>query len=127
MFPVPGTKCLLLSNDWYFGIAANTQNADLAKAFMKWAYLDPKYAIAADQAPPIKNQKLSQEFINELLSSGLPTVEFAANSDDYMTILNKSQIDFNSLIQDYLLAKNPDDVVEKYNKMWAGARKALGK
>lgn len=127
MFPVPGTKSLYISSDWYYAIAANTKNMDLAKAFMKWGFLDPKIMNAIGVASAIKGQKISDPCTAELMSYGLPVIEAVGLSDNYNTIKNKAQLDFIKMAQDYIVAKNPDEVVAKYNNAWANAKKAVAK
>jgi raffinose/stachyose/melibiose transport system substrate-binding protein len=128
MFPLPGLKTLQINYDIFLGVAANTKNPDLAKAFLKYMFDDGKFAAVVGAVSPMKGVKAgAAPFVEELLSSGLPVVEQVPATDDFNAILNKAQISWTNMIQEYLLAKDPNTVVAKYNTMWADAKKALGK
>lgn len=126
MFPWPGSQGAYCSADWYFAIAKTTENPELAKAYFKFMWEDGKYANAIGQVAPVVGAKSDIPAVDELLSYS-PPVQVGAMSEDVGTILNKAQISFPTVLQEYLVSKTPDEVIKKYNNKWAEAKKALGK
>ena len=128
MFTFPGVKVVRLGDTGgFWGIAKNSKNPVVAKAFLKWMWVEGKYYDVAGFGSPLKKGESSFGFVTELLSAGIPTVENVANSAEYTEILAKSEISDPSIIQEYILSKNPEEVVKKYNDIWANARKAVAK
>jgi raffinose/stachyose/melibiose transport system substrate-binding protein len=127
MFPVPGAKAIEFSKDKSFGIAAGSNNIELAKAFLKYCWEAGRYSIAVGDLSPLKSIRPNLPTLNELLSYGLPVVEAIPQNDNYNAILNTARFGWGNVLQEYLLAANPDDVVKKYNGKWAETRAALDK
>lgn len=126
MFPWVGAPGSYVGADWFFAIAKNTKNPDLAKAYFKYMWENGGYANAVGAVAPVLGIKSAIPAVDELLSYGMP-VQTPTASDDLNAIMNKSQIAIHSVLQEYLLSKTPDDVIKKNNKKWSDAKKALGK
>ncbi len=124
MFPFPDTKYILLGGDWQYGIAKTSKNIDTAKAFLKFAFEKGRLQEKVGALSPIVGTKYSLDCVNELMSSGLPTVMAIRDFYD-SAVYNKMAVNINDIAQEYMLSKTPDDVVKKYNQKWAEARKAL--
>jgi raffinose/stachyose/melibiose transport system substrate-binding protein len=127
MFPIPGAKALVGSADVMYGVTKNSKSPEVAKAFLQFMWQDGYMPKKVGMIPPNKDYKPDQPFVQELFSSNLPVVEWESNSQDYQDLISKSQIDGNKFLQEYTLSKNPQEVVDKYNKKWADTRKLLGK
>lgn len=126
MFPFPGVKAVLAANDLFFAVSADSKNLETAKAFLKFAWEDSRYQNAIDATTPIKGATIKNASINEILTYNVPVVNSVPYFDDYISILTKGQLDYNKILQEYLLSKDPDSIVAKYNKVWAETKKGLG-
>ncbi|WP_438445107.1 ABC transporter substrate-binding protein [Gorillibacterium sp. sgz5001074] len=127
MFPIPGAKALVGSADVLYGVTKNSKYPEAAKAFMKFMWDRGNMAKKVGMIPPNKDYVPDEPFVKELMSSNLPIVEWEATSPAYQDLVSKSQIDVNKVFQEYVISKNPQEIIEKYNKKWADAKKALGK
>ncbi len=124
-FPYPDNKGIKLSSDWKFGISKDSKSMDAAKEFFKFLFLEGNYAKSLGVVSSLKNVKVEDPFVNELLSYGVPVVEDNANSEKYTAINNKAQFQLYDVAQEYILSKNTDETVKKFNNKWAEARKAV--
>ena len=122
MFPFPGTKAIGASGGWMYGISKNSKSIDAAKAFVKWMWEDGHYFKATGAVSPLKSTKIENSITNELLSYNLPLVPRGPVDPTTTDIFNKSALDLNSVLQEYMISKNPEDVVKKTNEKWAKAR-----
>lgn len=127
MFPFPGVKGIALNPGWKLAVASNSKNMDTAKEFFKFMFTDNIYNNAVGELPSLIGVKTDSPWVEELLSYGVPVIEAVPDDPDYLSIVNKAQIDYRTVLQDYMTNKNPDDVVKKYNAKWADTKKALGK
>ncbi|HBF39533.1 MAG TPA: hypothetical protein DDW50_19715 [Firmicutes bacterium] len=84
-----------------------------------------RYANAIGMVPPQKGIFYPQAFVNELLSRKLPIVNQDPNEDAWNKVYVKAQIYLPNIAQEYILAKDPNAVVKKYNEKWAKAAKAV--
>ncbi|MCX7748576.1 MAG: extracellular solute-binding protein [Clostridia bacterium] len=127
IFPVPGAKAIVFSKDKSFGIAAGSNNVELAKAFLKYCWEEGRYSNAVGDLSPLKSVKPKLQTLKELISYGLPVVDSIPQNDDYNTIINSARFNWGNVLQEYLLANNPDEVVKKYNRKWKEAKASHGK
>ncbi|UJF31761.1 ABC transporter substrate-binding protein [Paenibacillus hexagrammi] len=127
MFPVPGAKALVGSADIMYGVTKNSKHPDVAKAFVKFMWDNGNMPKRVGMIPANKDYQADQPFLKELFAYNLPIVEWEALTPEYQELINKAQIDTKKAAQEYVLSKNPQEVVDKYNKMWNDARTALGK
>ncbi len=126
MFPWVGAPGAYSGSDWYYAIAKNTKNPELAKAYFKYMWEEGRYANAIGSVSPVLGVKSTIPAVDELLSYGTP-VQASENSDDLNAILGKAQVSIATALQEYLGSKTPEEIVKTYNKKWADAKKALGK
>lgn len=126
-FAFPELKKLTVTPDWFYGIAKNTKNPELAKAFLKYMIEDGRYAKVMNLVSSEKGAKCDLPGFDELMSCGLEAIEVPATDPDLQAILNQAQMDLDSIVQEYWIADDPAAVVEKYNTKWADAKKELGK
>jgi raffinose/stachyose/melibiose transport system substrate-binding protein len=126
MFPFPGTKYMDFAPDQTMVVSAQSKNLPLAKAFLKFMWDGGKYFTSTGVLSPVKGAKQDSAFAQELLGYNLPTVAMATGTDKYNAIVNEVKLDWGTLCQEFILASNPQDVIDKYNKKWADAKKKLG-
>lgn len=121
MFPMPGTQALYLTGGFAMGVAKTTEYPKTAKAFLKFLFEDGRFAKAVGVVPPLKGVKITAPGINELMNSGLPVLE-AVSQDKFDEVFRLAGINIGTLIQEYIIADDPEFVIEKYNNMWERAK-----
>ncbi|MEG0897105.1 MAG: extracellular solute-binding protein [Ruthenibacterium sp.] len=126
-FAFPELKTLTVTPDWFYGIAKNTKNPDLAKAFLKYMIEDGRYAAVMNLVSSEKGAKCTLPGFDELMSCGLEAVEVPATDPKLQEIFNQAQMDLDSIVQEYWIADDANAVVEKYNTKWAEAKQELAK
>lgn len=124
MFPYPDTKCVISSGDWKYGVSKNSENPELAKAFLKWLWEDGRFAEATGLDCPLVGYSSDKTpWLDELLSYDYPIINYANNSDTVKAIMAEAEYDFGStMVQDYLVAEDKAAFVEDINARWAAAQ-----
>lgn len=130
-FPLPydnsGTLRAALSPDFFYAVSKNSKNVDAAKAFVKWMIEDSGYEDFAGFIPPLKDKESKLAQLKEFQATGVELQEGTPDDATVTDILNKAQIDLPAMVQEFVLAKDPQSVLDKWNKAWAKAKKDLGK
>ncbi|WP_123041516.1 ABC transporter substrate-binding protein [Cohnella candidum] len=130
-FPLPydnsGKTNALLAPDWGYGVNKNSEHAETAKAFVKWMLEDSGFDNFAGFIPVLKDRKPEMAQLSEFNGYNPTMIEGAIDSEDTTAVVNKAQIVKEAMVQDFVLAKDPQKVLDQYNKKWADAKKALGK
>ncbi|MCQ4086361.1 ABC transporter substrate-binding protein [Saccharibacillus sp. JS10] len=130
-FPLPydnsGKTNVTLAPDWAYGVNKNSENIATAKAFVKWMLEDSGFDEYAGFIPVLKDKKPAVDQLNEFNSYEPVYIEAAADDPKTTDIVNKAQITKEALVQEFVLASNPQSVLDKYNKAWAKARKDVMK
>lgn len=125
MFNYPGAKGVILADDKVLGVAKNSKHPAEAKKFLKWLLDESRLAFACNSVSPLKNAPIKNQWVAELMK-GQNTLEMTNYDPTYAKIHNEAELDLTAALQDYLLSKNPQSVVDRINAKWAGARKSLG-
>ncbi len=125
MFPFPGTEVIPQFSDWFFAVAKNSENKDVAKAFLKWAWEEGKYASALGVLPPLKDAKINDPAVKQLLSFDMPVASSGIPDSVSTDILNKSEINLTGVLQEYIVTDDPEAVIEKVNTKWQKAREEV--
>lgn len=125
-FAFPEIKTMTVTPDWFYGVAKNSENPELAKAFLKFLIEDGRYAGVMDLCSSVKGDTSTVPGFEELMSCGLDSVEVPATDPKLQEIFNQAQFDLDAIVQEYLIADDPDAVIEKYNTKWVEAKAALG-
>ncbi|CAI6066286.1 ABC transporter substrate-binding protein [Cohnella sp. JJ-181] len=130
-FPLPydnsGKTNVLLAPDWAYGVNKDSKHLETAKAFVKWMLEDSGFDDFAGFIPVLKDKQANMAQLTEFQSYGPTTIEAAADSEESTAIVNKAQIVKEAMVQEFVLAKDPQKVIDAYNKKWAAAKKALAK
>ncbi len=121
MFPYPGTKAVILSSDWRYAISKNTENPELAYAFLNWLWEDGRFAQATGMTCPLVGFTHSDApWLDELLGAGLPVLMRDTNSTEVAKMCNELEYDFeHSVIQGYLTAEDKPAYIAEINARWA--------
>lgn len=124
MFPFPGIKTISGGPDGSLFISKNTENPDLAKAFVKYCIENGRFAIATGSIPSDKNAQ-PPAYVTELLSSGLPVITSSPTSSKIQDIINKGNINMTGNLQEYIVSKKDKqaDLIAKWNKQFQDAKK----
>lgn len=130
-FPLPydnsGTPKAALSPDFFYAVAKDSKHPEAAKAFVKWMIEESGYEDFAGFISPLKGKESKLEQLKEFQSTGVELQEGTVDDPVVTDIMNKAQIDMPAILQEYVLAKDPASVLEKWNKAWAKAKSDLGK
>jgi raffinose/stachyose/melibiose transport system substrate-binding protein len=122
-FMFPDFKTTITGADTFYAVAAHSKNLPLAKAFFKYINDEGRYAVATGMIPCNKNVTNLPDYVKSITENNPPAKEGVAQADEVTALLNKTQIDLATVVQEYVMAKDPQTVVKKYNDMWAAARK----
>nr|WP_202113244.1 extracellular solute-binding protein [Paenibacillus sp. MMS18-CY102] len=127
-FPVDNSGSLKapLNPDWFYAVNKDG-NVPAAKAFVKWMVEESGYEDFAGFIPTLaaKESKLPQ--LAEFNSYNPQFIELGASNDLATSIQNAAQIDQGKFLQEFVLAKDPQTVLDKLNKQWAKAKSSVSK
>ncbi|KWX78337.1 ABC transporter substrate-binding protein [Paenibacillus jilunlii] len=129
-FPLPydnsGKPAAALSPDFFYAVSKDSKNIDAAKAFVKWMIEESGYEDFAGFISPLKGKESKLPQLKEFQSTGVQMQEGTPDDAKVTEISNKAQIDIPAIAQEFVLAKDPQKVLDKWNKAWANAKKDLG-
>lgn len=126
MFPLPGTKALVMGGDTCIGIAKNSKHLEEAKKFLKWLFTNDRYPKACGIPSPIKDAKQDVPGLTELLSYKTPIIVVKPASDKVTKMWKESEINLEQSLQDYMISSTPDKVIKDMNDKFTEARKTAG-
>jgi raffinose/stachyose/melibiose transport system substrate-binding protein len=125
MFPFPGTKSIAIMSDFLYGVSRDSQNLNTAKAFLKFMIEDERFAKSTDVTSSLKNAKDNYPGGTELFSFKIPLTEAASLSQKYSVVYKEFQLNYQDFLQEYLIAKDVNSPIKKFNDKWAAARKKV--
>ncbi|MCR2804637.1 ABC transporter substrate-binding protein [Paenibacillus soyae] len=129
-FPLPydnsGKINVALAPDWAYGVNKDSENLATAKAFVKWMVEESGYDDFAGFIPVLKDKEPNVPQLAEFNSYNPVYIEAVADDEKVTAIVNKAQIVKEALVQEFVLSKDPQSILDKYNADWAKAKKALG-
>jgi raffinose/stachyose/melibiose transport system substrate-binding protein len=130
-FPLPldnsGTPRAALSPDFFYAVAKDSKSPEAAKAFVKWMIVDSGYEDFAGFISPLKGKESTLAQLKEFQATGVVLQEGTVDDAIVTEISNKAQIDLPAIVQEFVLAKDPQTVFDKWNTAWSKAKKSLGK
>ncbi len=128
-FPLPydnsGKPSAALSPDFFYAVAKDSEHVDAAKAFVKWMIEESGYEDFAGFIPPLKNKESKLAQLKEFQSGGVKLQEGTVDDPVVTDISNKAQLDLPAVAQEFVLASDPQKVLDKWNAAWAKARKEV--
>lgn len=128
-FPFPadnsGVAKAPLNPDWFYGVNKDG-NVEAAKAFVKWMIEESGFDEFAGFIPTLKDKQPSLPQLAEFNSYSPTYFEPAPPVDAATQIQNKAQLDQGAVLQEFVLSKDPQKVLDKVNASWAKAKKDLG-
>ncbi|MDU5949956.1 MAG: extracellular solute-binding protein, partial [Paenibacillus macerans] len=129
-FPLPfdnsGASRAALSPDFFYAVNKDSKNLEAAKAFLKWMLEDSGYEDFAGFISPLEGRESKLSQLAEFQASGVELQEGTPDDPKVVEIRNKAQIDLPAIAQEFVLAKDPQAVLDKWNKAWAKAKQELG-
>ena len=128
MFPIPESEILKIYGDYKFAVSKNTDNPEVAKAFLKFIFEDSRYAEAVNIMSPLKDKNSDNSEFEELESYDIPieiysdyvrnqSIEDAKLEETYLQIKSKNTID-SSFVQRYIIEDNIMKLIEETNQKW---------
>ncbi|RIX53133.1 extracellular solute-binding protein [Paenibacillus nanensis] len=128
-FPFPadnsGAAKAPLNPDWFYGVNKDG-NVEAAKAFVKWMIEESGFDEFAGFIPTLKDKQPALPQLVEFNSYNPTYFEPAPPVDAATQIQNKAQLDQGAVLQEFVLSKDPQKVLDKVNASWAKAKKDLG-
>lgn len=128
-FPFPadnsGVAKAPLNPDFFYAVNKNG-NVEAAKAFVQWMIEESGYEDFAGFIPTLKSKQPKLAQLAEFNGFNVKFFEPAQPVDAATQIQNKAQLDQAAVVQEFVLSKDPQKVLDKVNKAWAKAKKDLG-
>ncbi|PWV89424.1 ABC-type glycerol-3-phosphate transport system substrate-binding protein [Paenibacillus cellulosilyticus] len=129
-FPFPtdnsGTLKAPLNPDWFYGVNKNG-NVAAAKAFVKWMIEESGFDDFAGLIPTLKDKQSNLAQLAEFNGYNPQYIEAGPSNDVATSIQNAAQIDQGKVVQEFVLAPDQQSILDKYNKLWANAKKSVVK
>ncbi|WP_339158860.1 extracellular solute-binding protein [Paenibacillus sp. FSL W8-0186] len=129
-FPLPfdnsGEIRAGLNPDFFYAVSKDSKNLEAAKAFLTWMLEDSGYEDFAGFISPLEGRESKLTQLAEFQATGVDLQEGMPDDPKVIEISNKAQIDLPAIAQEFVLAKDPQAVLDKWNKAWAKAKKDLG-
>lgn len=129
-FPLPfdnsGELRAAFNPDFFYAVNKNSKNLEATKAFLKWMLEDSGYEDFAGFISPLKGRESKLPQLAEFQATGVELQEGMPDDTKVIEISNKAQIDLPAIAQEFVLAKDPQAVLDKWNKAWAKAKQELG-
>lgn len=125
-FPFPydneaGSRNVVLSPaSGAYGVNKNSEHLATAKAFVQW--MIEESGADAEMLPVLKDGQARIAQMEQFDSYKPTYLEGKVDTAESLDIVNKAQIVKEALVQEFVLASNPQETFDKYNKMWAKAR-----
>ena len=63
IFPIPETKVIKIYGDYMYGVSKNSDNPEVAKAFLKYIFEENRYANAVNIMSPLKESSQTQKIL----------------------------------------------------------------
>lgn len=117
-----GNCTLFAMPDWGWGISKSCSDENYAAACALVEFLSYNYANYTSQLPAEIGAECAIEPINEMLATNPTIVSDVAPSDDFTAINNLAAITIGNIVQEYVVADDPQSVIDAYNAKWAAAR-----
>jgi len=128
-FPMPydnsGKSNVVLAPDWGYGVNKDSKHLATAKAFVKWMLEDSGFDKFAGFIPVLKDRSSDMPQLSEFESFSPTKIEAVADTPEATDITNKAQITKEAVVQEFVLIKDPQSILDKYNGKWAKAKKAV--
>lgn len=129
-FPLPfdnsGSNRAPFNPDFFYAVNKDSKNLEATKAFLTWMIEESGYEDFAGFISPLKGRESKLSQLAEFQATGVEMQEGVADDPKVIEISNKAQIDLPAIAQEFVLAKDPQAVLDKWNKAWAKAKKELG-
>ena len=116
---------VLLVKDYGFCVGKNTENAAAAIALTE--YLAVHFPEETNQVSGIEGSESSIAAVNEIMASGAKIMPLMPASNEFVEVNALAAIDAGAFVQEYLIADDPQTVIDTYNSTWANALAELGK
>lgn len=129
-FPLPfdnsGESRAAFNPDFFYAVNKNSKNLAATKAFLKWMLEDSGYEDFAGFISPLEGRESKLTQLADFQATGVELQEGVPDDPQVVEIRNKAQIDLPAIAQEFVLAKDPQAVLDKWNKAWAKAKQELG-
>ena len=116
MFPFPGVDLVAVTSDWAIGVSKKTTNPELSLAWLKYI-LDNNRLNKATDSFLVR----TEAGLNPVLTDLFAMTKAVVPTPVFLGVLRRAEgagIDFESVLQEFLVASDPEKVFETYRKKW---------
>ncbi len=127
MFVIPETEVVKIYGDYKMGIAKNSDNPEVAKAFLKFLFEKNRYANAVNIKSPLIESYDNESIFNELKNIDIQIEVESENlgigsneeelNEKYARLKNINGLNY-ELVQKYILEKNNEEFINEINRLW---------
>lgn len=129
-FPLPydnsGVIRAAYNPDYFYAVNKDSKNLEATKVFLKWMIEESGYEDFAGFMSPLEGRESKLTQLAEFQNTGVVLQEGLPDDPKMIEIRNKAQVDLPAIAQEFVLAKDPQTVLDKWNKAWAKAKQDLG-
>jgi raffinose/stachyose/melibiose transport system substrate-binding protein len=131
-FPMPvdnsGNLVSSIGSDQVIAISNTSKNVDTAKAFVKFFVEQSGYDSDSGFVPTLIATTPKLQQLVDFMSAKPKLLESGPPNDSTNKVMNKAQFAFPDFAQEYMViaVKDQQSVLDKFNKKWTDARKAVG-
>jgi ABC-type glycerol-3-phosphate transport system substrate-binding protein len=118
-----------MNHDWGYAVSKFSENAETAKAYLKFLVEGSDFDEIAGFIPTLKSKEPSLAQLNEYLAYEPVVIQSPTNTSTFIEVTNRSKIDFYSggYIQDLITSKDFNESLEKLDARWVRAKKRVMK
>lgn len=128
MFPIPETETVKIYGDYKFAISKNTENPELAKAFLKYIFEEDRYVNAVNTMSPLRNSEKNIKAFEELSEYEIPivfysdfvnsmSVEKADIVEKFANMKKVNEIEY-QFVQRYIREDDLNSLTDGLEKKW---------
>ena len=128
IFPIPETKVIKIYGDYMYGVSKNSDNPEVAKAFLKYIFEENRYANAVNIMSPLKESSQTQKILKEMEQLDIPiitytdyilqqSIEYASLENEYLNIKKELGLDA-KFVQNFIIEDDIESLINNTNKKW---------
>lgn len=128
IFPIPETKVIKIYGDYMYGVSKNSDNPEVAKAFLKYIFEENRYANAVNIMSPLKESSQTQKILKEMEQLDIPIItytdyilqqslEYANLENEYLNIKKELGLDAR-FSQNFIIEDDIESLINNTNKKW---------
>jgi raffinose/stachyose/melibiose transport system substrate-binding protein len=130
MFPFPDAKYVYSTSGKAYGISKDSENPEVAKAYLKYMIEGGKHATACATLPADTTAVINDPYAAELMSYGVPAGESEITKTEFLDIKNEIELDDQAFLLSFVLETDDEKakaLCAEWDAKWAAARAEIVK